>query len=103
MVGRGVIARPSLGREIAASRGNSSQQIMFDWIGILEVIAEYHQLIKAMNNPPRQAGRLKQWIKLLARNYEEAGSLFMAIRRFDSPDEILREVELTQERVFRAA
>tara|TARA_R110002095_G_scaffold84030_2_gene72951 strand:+ start:2581 stop:3612 length:1032 start_codon:yes stop_codon:yes gene_type:complete len=103
MVGRGVIARPSLGREIAASRGNSSQQIMFDWIGILEVIAEYHQLIKAMNNPPRQAGRLKQWIKLLARNYEEAGPLFMAIRRFDSPDEILREVELTQERVFRAA
>ncbi|MEX1035550.1 MAG: tRNA-dihydrouridine synthase family protein [Sneathiella sp.] len=103
MIGRGVIARPSLGREIAANRGNANASIAFDWARILEVIAEYHFLINAMNNPPRQAGRLKQWIKLLARSYEAAGPLFMAIRRFDNPDDILREVELTQERVLRAA
>lgn len=103
MIGRGVIARPGLGLEIAAMRGNIEGHADFIWPDILEMVAEYHNLIKAMDNPRRQAGRLKQWIKLLGRSYVEAEALFTRIRRFDDPDDILAEVEMTLERVLEAA
>lgn len=103
MIGRGVIARPSLGREIAASRSSSVMGNAFNWSQILGILAEYHDLIEGMANPARQAGRLKQWIKLLARSYGEAGLLFMRIRRLENPQDILAEVTATKERVLDAA
>ena len=103
MIGRGVIARPSLGQEIAAWRAGSTLETAFNWSQILGILAEYHDLIGGMANPPRQAGRLKQWIKLLARSYEEAGALFTRIRRFDDPVDILAEIDITKERVLNAA
>lgn len=103
MIGRGVIARPSLGREIAASRSSSVMGNAFNWSQILGILAEYHDLIEGMANPPRQAGRLKQWIKLLARSYGEAGVLFTRIRRLEDPQDILAEVIATKERALDAA
>ncbi|MBO0332680.1 tRNA-dihydrouridine synthase family protein [Sneathiella sp. CAU 1612] len=103
MIGRGVIARPSLGWEIAQRRGESTGMTAFNWSQILGTLAEYHDLIEGMANPPRQAGRLKQWIKLLARSYGEAGELFTRIRRLEDPRSILAEVEVTKERVLDVA
>ncbi len=103
MIGRGVIARPSLGREIVAQRARSTAETAFNWSQILGILAEYHDLIEGMANPPRQAGRLKQWIKLLARSYGEAGALFTHIRRLEDPRDILAEVDATRERVQDAA
>ncbi len=93
MVGRGVIARPGLGREIAAARKGQPSTPALDWPDILSLITEYRTLIRGMDNPPREAGRLKQWIKLLGRTYGDAGDLFLKIRRHDTPDDILRDVE----------
>nr|WP_202526063.1 tRNA-dihydrouridine synthase family protein [Sneathiella litorea] len=103
MIGRGVIARPSLGQEIAQLRKEPKIGTAFNWSQILSILVEYHDLIEGMANPPRQAGRLKQWIKLLSRSYEEAGALFTRIRRFEDPRDILAEVVLTRERVLDAA
>ncbi|MDF2368680.1 tRNA-dihydrouridine synthase [Sneathiella sp.] len=105
MIGRGVIARPSLGREIAHRRSIRAPMsgTAFNWSQILGILAEYHDLIEGMANPQRQAGRLKQWIKLLARSYEEAGVLFTCIRRLEDPQDILAEVVATKGRVLDAA
>lgn len=88
MVGRGVIARPSLGLEIA---GVESQK--FSWKKMLLLLLEYRALIEEMDGAAiRQAGRLKQWIKLVGRTYEESNELFNHIRRFQCPDEINEEL-----------
>ncbi|MBL4740482.1 MAG: tRNA-dihydrouridine synthase [Sneathiella sp.] len=88
MVGRGVIARPSLGLEIA---GVEAQK--FSWKKILLLLLEYRTLIEEMEGTSlRQAGRLKQWIKLIGRTYEESNEFFARIRRIQSPDDINDEL-----------
>jgi len=83
MVGRGVIARPSLGLEIANRQDNA-----FAWPVILDWLSYYRKLITVMENDLREAGRIKQWVKLLGRSYEEATALFAEIRRLQTPSEI---------------
>ena len=83
MVGRGVIARPSLGLEIA-----NRQDKAFAWPIILDWLSYYRNLIMVMDNDVREAGRIKQWVKLLGRSYEEATKLFVDIRRLQTPDDI---------------
>jgi len=88
MVGRGAIARPSLGLEIA---GVEAQK--FSWKKMLLLLLEYRTLIEEMEGTSlRQAGRLKQWIKLIGRTYEESNEFFARIRRIQSPDEINDEL-----------
>ncbi|WP_373087948.1 tRNA dihydrouridine synthase [Sneathiella sp.] len=93
MIGRGVIARPSLALEIAALQNSPSANAAFDWPKILKLIGDYHRLIESMASGSRQAGRLKQWTKLLGRTYCESTDLFTSIRRMEDPADILREVE----------
>jgi tRNA-dihydrouridine synthase C len=88
MIGRGVIARPSLGLEIKDPTVRS-----FDWSYILQLIIDYEKMLRVMDNPVRQAGRLKQWIKLLGRTYDQSTELFTLIRRLKTADEILQVLE----------
>ncbi|WP_415237668.1 tRNA dihydrouridine synthase [Sneathiella sp.] len=83
MVGRGAIARPSLALEIAGL-----EQAPFHWAHVQKWLVYYRDLIRVMDHDTREAGRLKQWIKLLARSYDEATDLFTEIRRLKTPDEI---------------
>ncbi len=84
MVGRGVIANPSLGLEIS-----SEDEVPYSWEEVVALLIRYQLLLAVMLNPLREAGRIKQWIKLLGRTYPEATELFIQIRRFQSPLEIL--------------
>jgi len=101
MVGRGVIARPSLGREICAETPASGAA--FEWPDILELIGIYQGKIREMQAPPREAGRLKQWIKLLGRTYPAANDLFLAIRRLETTEAIMAEVARTGRELRTAA
>jgi tRNA-dihydrouridine synthase C len=76
MIGRGAIARPSLAMEIAALKSDLPVTIPYGWPKTLCMLIEYHNLIQGMSSMNRQAGRLKQWIKLLGRTYNESSSLF---------------------------
>ncbi|MCR9212735.1 MAG: tRNA-dihydrouridine synthase [Proteobacteria bacterium] len=88
MIGRGIIARPSLAVEIAAHQTQVEQEVAFEWARILQLVTEYHIGLKDMANETRQAGRLKQWIKLLGRTYQESPELFSHIKRLRDPGEI---------------
>jgi|GEM_PF-6339719 len=60
---------------------------------MLSLLLEYRTLIEEMEGTSlRQAGRLKQWIKLIGRTYEESNEFFARIRRIQSPDEINDEL-----------
>jgi len=91
MMGRGMIARPSLGLEVKDPAYST-----FDWPHIIHLLEDYDRLLQKMGQPLRQAGRLKQWIKLLGRTYPESADLFNRIRRLNSPEEIMSEVYLEQ-------
>ncbi|MEH6402894.1 MAG: tRNA-dihydrouridine synthase [Sneathiella sp.] len=93
MVGRGVIARPSLGLEIAGVQAER-----FSWKKMLLLLLEYRILIEEMEGASiRQAGRLKQWIKLVGRTYDESNELFARIRRLQNPDDIRHELLMLSE------
>ncbi|MEH6525484.1 MAG: tRNA-dihydrouridine synthase [Sneathiella sp.] len=98
MVGRGVIARPSLGLEINSKGEQYSQVGLFAWPIILNFVVDYYNLTKSMENDNRQMGRLKQWIKLLGRTYEQSSVLFDQIRRMEDPIGIVQEVRKEQYR-----
>lgn len=87
MIGRGMIARPSLGLEI-----KDPAYRKFEWSYIVQLLEDYDRLLREMGHPLRQAGRLKQWIKLMGRTYPEGASLFTRIRRLNSPEDIMSEV-----------
>lgn len=93
MIGRGIIARPSLAVEIAAYKDQTRLETAFDWAKILQLMTEYHMGLKAMANETRQAGRLKQWIKLLGRTYQESLELFSDIKRLRDPGDIYSVLE----------
>ena len=88
MIGRGAIARPSLALEIAQLDAEK-----FPWSEILALLVQYNTLLGGMDGPLRRAGRLKQWIKLLGRTYEPCSDLFISIRRFQDPAEIMAVVK----------
>ena len=88
MIGRGAIARPSLALEIAKLDIEK-----FKWSEILVLLDQYHTLLGGMDGSLRRAGRLKQWIKLLARTYDPSAELFKMIRRLQDPVEIINSVK----------
>lgn len=79
MLGRGLVARPDLARQIrAAVAGEESDTV--EWPEMLEVIAEFHQGLIGHGAPTYAPGRLKQWLGYLRRSYPEATALFRQIR-----------------------
>ncbi len=79
MLGRGLIARPDLALQVRChARGEPVTAL--SWAALTPWIAEYYRLLDAL--APRYAdGRLKQWLRLLQRNYPEAQALLLQIRR----------------------
>ncbi len=92
MVGRGAIANPGLGLEISRQ-----MDIPYSWDTILDLLIRYQSLLQAMRNPTREAGRIKQWIKLLGRTHDEATELFTRIRRLQSPYDLLEALKFSKQ------
>jgi len=91
MIGRGAVARPGLALEIkeVAASGLS-------WTEILTMLLVYRHRIRNTPLPSGQVGRLKQWLKMLARTYGEAEALFVDIRRLNEPEEIAEIIHRAQ-------
>jgi tRNA-dihydrouridine synthase C len=80
MLGRGLIARPDLARQIAAVRDGRTVAAM-EWRELYPVLLDFWAQVKC-KLPPRYApGRLKQWLGWLRRSYSEAATLFDELRR----------------------
>ncbi|KTT40820.1 tRNA-dihydrouridine synthase C [Pseudomonas oryzihabitans] len=83
MLGRGLVSRPDLARQIAAAtRGEAVQPLA--WPAILELLRRFWLLARRKLAPRYAPGRLKQWLGMLTRSYPEAELLFAQIRRESS-------------------
>lgn len=79
MLGRGLLSRPDLARQIAAERAGQKVEAM-QWPEILTLLEDFWQQARSKLAPRYAPGRLKQWLKMLARSYPQAADLFLAVR-----------------------
>ena len=80
MLGRGLVSRPDLARQIVALREGRAVTEM-SWAELLPLLRDFWRQVRHKLAPAYAPGRLKQWLALLTRNYPEATALFAAIRR----------------------
>jgi tRNA-dihydrouridine synthase C len=80
MLGRGLIARPDLAHQIAAARDGREHTAM-GWGELRPLVEDFWLQARRKLGPGYAPGRLKQWLRALARNYAEAATLFQEIRR----------------------
>ncbi|WP_137885396.1 tRNA-dihydrouridine synthase [Pseudomonas sp. 2FE] len=103
MLGRGLVARPDLARQIAAARAGQEVQEM-RWPEFMPLLQEFWLQARRKLSPRYAPGRLKQWLGQLTRNYPQAVELFNAVRRESSCERIdaMLGVELNQEQLLAA-
>ncbi|MBT8764720.1 tRNA dihydrouridine synthase [Metapseudomonas boanensis] len=80
MLGRGLVSRPDLARQIAAARAGRQVQEM-GWSEFLPLLQDFWIQARRKLAPRYAPGRLKQWLAMLTRSYPEAVVLFAEIRR----------------------
>jgi len=80
MLGRGLVARPDLARQIAAAEAGEDV-IPMTWAELQPLLASFWQQALNKMTPIQAPGRLKQWLAMLTKSYPEATVLFDALRR----------------------
>jgi tRNA-dihydrouridine synthase C len=80
MLGRGLVSRPDLARQIAAAQAGRNVEAM-GWSELLPLLRDFWLQARRKLSPRYAPGRLKQWLAMLMRSYPEAVALFAAIRR----------------------
>jgi len=79
MIGRGLVRRPDLARQIRQLDGADAQ--MAEWPSLLPWVADFFQQTRERVVDRHAPGRLKQWLSMLGLTYTEARPLFHALRR----------------------
>lgn len=80
MLGRGLVSRPDLARQIAAAR-DGRDVLPMTWAELLPLIRDFWRQARRKLAPRYAPGRLKQWLAMLTRSYPEAVLLFAELRR----------------------
>ena len=87
MIGRGLVARPDLGRSIRRSVQQTAVSPMH-WDELQPWVVDFYQQTRQRVADRYAPGRLKQWLGFLARNYAEGQQLFDRVRRQTCADEV---------------
>ncbi|MFT5721495.1 MAG: tRNA-dihydrouridine synthase C [Motiliproteus sp.] len=87
MLGRGLISRPDLALQVRRQAKGEPRDAM-SWAALTPWIEDYYQQLDALA-PDYADGRLKQWLRLLQRNYPQAKALLLQIRRESSGSALL--------------
>ena len=77
MLGRGLVSRPDLARQIAAARAGA-EVVPMSWEELLPLLRDFWLQARRKLAPRYAPGRLKQWLAMLTRSYPEAVALFAA-------------------------
>ena len=80
MLGRGLVSRPDLARQIAAVRAGQVPREM-TWGELLPLLRDFWLQARRKLSPRYAPGRLKQWLAMLTRSYPDAVVLFAEVRR----------------------
>ena len=83
MIGRGAVANPALALMIRGTRDSS-----LAWQEMHRLLLDFWRDVEQHVNVRYRNGRLKQWLRYLARDYPPAQQQFDTIRRMEDPEEI---------------
>jgi tRNA-dihydrouridine synthase C len=89
MIGRGMVANPGLAWAIRhAQQLPNPEQKAVTWATLAPLILAFWQLVSARVEARHRAGRLKQWLNALRRNYPQAEQLFSQLRTVSNVGQI---------------
>ena len=91
MLGRGLVSRPDLARQIVAAEAGE-EVVAMTWAELYPLVQDFWAQAVSQLTPRSAPGRLKQWLAMLTRNYPEATQLFTALRRETDCDAVGRLV-----------
>jgi len=80
MLGRGLVCRPDLARQIQAARQGVVVEAM-SWEDLQPLLADFWVQARRKISPRYAPGRLKQWLAMLTRSYPQAVALFAQLRQ----------------------
>lgn len=80
MIGRGLVARPDLARQIAAAQ-KGEEVVPMTWAELQPMLRTFWLQCLDKMTLIQAPGRLKQWLVLLTKSYPEATQMFDALRR----------------------
>lgn len=89
MLGRGLIARPSLALEIRAAHAGKALDLM-PWEQMEPIVRGFWARLQRTPHPAYAPGRFKQWLIWLGRTWPQAAELFARVRRIDDGAVITR-------------
>ena len=103
MLGRGLVARPDLARQISQVRAGLPVTEM-SWAEFMPLLTDFWVQARYKMTQRSAPGRLKQWLALLTKTYPEAVELFNVLRRETDCERIdqLFAVQLDHERFLHA-
>ena len=96
MLGRGLLSNPSLANECKNDLHNN-EACRADWGVLLGDIELFFDAIREEMDSKCSAGRLKQWLRYLVREYTEAEGFFDSIRKEKNPliiSEVIKDTRL---------
>jgi tRNA-dihydrouridine synthase C len=96
MIGRGLVARPDLGRQIAAAEAGR-EVIEMTWGELQPLLRRFWLQALAKMTRVQAPGRLKQWVVLLTKSYPEATVLFDSLRRETDCERISQMLGVTEQ------
>ena len=87
MLGRGMVAEPSLALRIAGQRDTQ-----LPWAELLPLMQVFFDQVRGHVAAKHQGGRLKQWLHYLKRAYPEAEEAYAELRTVNDADELARRL-----------
>ncbi|MCZ8342630.1 MAG: tRNA-dihydrouridine synthase [Leptospira sp.] len=88
MIGRGAISNPNLANQI---RANDSKRL--DWNQVVSLLQNFVEDMESNSKHVHSSGRVKQWLKYLAREYPEAKHGFELSKKITKSFQILENLK----------
>ncbi|WP_101759200.1 tRNA-dihydrouridine synthase [Oceanicoccus sp. KOV_DT_Chl] len=87
MLGRGLLARPDLARQISGEQRQQTTASML-WSDVLVLLQQFCVVTEQEYEPKYVGNRVKQWLGYLRQHYPMAAVLFEQIKRLKTPEDI---------------
>lgn len=87
MIGRGLVASPDLGLRIKAlQRGDDPMHL--SWTEMQQLLLVFLEMVVEQLAPKYVHGRIKQWLKMMQRQYPEAAEMLQEMRTLKQVSEV---------------
>lgn len=87
MIGRGLVAAPDLGLRIKAlQRGDDPEHL--SWEEMRQLLLQFLDMVEQQLAPKYVHGRIKQWLKMMSREYPQAMPMLQDMRALTQVEEV---------------